>query len=64
MSLACISEWRLRGCDGVIQLLEDWQSESRRGCASPGGAELRRMPLIGRVHVKCPTKVKTRQGPG
>ena len=36
------------GSEDVMQLLEDWWSESMRGCAaprSPGGAEPRRMAL-------------------
>ena len=38
------------GSEDVVQLLEDWWSESRRGCealCAPGGAEPRRMATLG-----------------
>ena len=45
--------WRIfqsSGSEDVVQLLEDWWSESRKGreapCA-PGGAEPRRMATLG-----------------
>ena len=40
------------GSEDVMKLLEDWWSESRRGCTapcSPGGAEPRRMAPRGGV---------------